>query len=142
MHFAVCISSFWLIKCIYLKTVLKRIRRFMPLIIYLIKAFTLKTCIYIYREINRNYVIFAFVCYKSSQNMKLYWILCTAILLIGICVPCEGFLSQGPFQDFIDNYVDIEKFKQEGIRSLNSTAMKHIWDYFKSKFRRHYSTTG
>jgi len=74
--------------------------------------------------------------------MQLYCILCAAILLIGIYVPCEGFLTDGKFQDFIDNFVDIEKFKQEGIQSLNSTAMKHIWDFFKAKFSRHYSTTG
>jgi len=74
--------------------------------------------------------------------MKLYWILFIAIVLIGIYVPCEGFLSQGPLQEFIDNNVDIEKFKQQGIKSVNDTTLKHIWSYFKSKHARHYSSSG
>jgi hypothetical protein len=69
--------------------------------------------------------------------MKLYWVLFSAIVLIGIYVPCEGHI-----QDFIDNYVDIEKFKQEGFESLNETALKHIWIFFKSKYTRHYSSSG
>ncbi len=75
--------------------------------------------------------------------MKLCWILfSTAILLIGIYVPGEGFLDRTRFQDFIDNYVDIEKFKEEGMKSLNATAMKYIWNFFKTKFIRDYSSTG
>jgi len=80
--------------------------------------------------------------YTSSQIMKLYWILLVAAFLIDIYVPCEGFLSPTKLQDFIDKYVDIERFKQEGITSLNITAMEHIWNYFKTKFQRHYRTTG
>jgi hypothetical protein len=75
--------------------------------------------------------------------MKLCWILFSAaILLIDIYVPCEGFLDRTRFQDFIDNYVDIEKFKEEGMKSLNATAMKYIWIFLKTKFIRHYSSTG
>jgi hypothetical protein len=74
--------------------------------------------------------------------MKLYWILFSGILLLGIYVPCEGFLDKARFQDFVDKYVDVEKFKEEGIRSLNATAMQYIWNYFKTKFVRHYSSSG
>jgi len=74
--------------------------------------------------------------------MKLYWILCAAILLIGVYVPCEGSILRAHLQDFIDNFVDVDKFKQQGIQSLNSTAFKHIWDFFKAKYRRQYSSTG
>ncbi len=73
--------------------------------------------------------------------MKLCWILfSTAILLIGIYVPCEGF-DRARFQAFVDNYVDVEKFKEEGFRSLNATAIKYIWNFFKTKFLRHYPST-
>jgi hypothetical protein len=74
--------------------------------------------------------------------MKLYWILFSAILLIGISVPCEGSFDRARFQDFIDKYVDVERFKEEGIKSLNATAMNYIWNFFKTKFARHYSSTG
>lgn len=75
--------------------------------------------------------------------MKLYWILFTGILLIDLYVPCEGlFGTSGPFQDFVDKFVDIDKFKDIGLKSLNSTAWETIWAFFKTKFNRHYSSSG
>jgi hypothetical protein len=75
--------------------------------------------------------------------MKLCWILfSTAILLIGIYVPCEGHIDSTNFQGFIDNYIDVETFKEEGFKSVNATAIHHIWTYFKTKFLRQYSSSG
>jgi hypothetical protein len=74
--------------------------------------------------------------------MRLYWILFTAIFLIGIYVPCEGFFSGTSIQDFVDNIVDIAKFKLEGIKSLNDSTIGHIWSVFKSTYGRQYLSSG
>jgi len=75
--------------------------------------------------------------------MKSYRILLTAILLIVICVPCEGlFGASTSFQDYVESLVDAAKFKFEGIKSLNSTTTDQIWSYFKLKYTRHYSSSG
>jgi len=72
--------------------------------------------------------------------MQLYRILFTAILLIGIYGPCNGLFSGTSLQDFVDSFVDAGKFKLNGIKSLNASAIGDIWSFFKTKFGRHYSS--
>lgn len=74
--------------------------------------------------------------------MKLYGILFTAFLLLGLSVPCEGLFSGTSLQDYIDNFVDMAKFSLDGITSMNNSAISHIWSYFKSKYGRAYSSIG
>jgi hypothetical protein len=74
--------------------------------------------------------------------MKLYWILFAAILLIGISVPCEGRFNATRLQKFINDHVDVAKFKEKGIKSFNETALNSIWSFFKLEFQRRYTTSG
>lgn len=74
--------------------------------------------------------------------MKLYWIFFTSILLISVCLPCEGLFHGTTLQIFIDHLIDGPKFKMEGLKSINSTAWDSIWSFFKSAFHRHYPSTG
>ncbi|CAF1251730.1 unnamed protein product [Rotaria sordida] len=73
--------------------------------------------------------------------MKLYGILFTFILLIGLSSCRDKFLTRTSVQDYVDKFVDVVKFKHQGILSLNKTAIRQIWSFFKAKYRRFYSST-
>jgi len=74
--------------------------------------------------------------------MEVYRILCTVVLLIGLCTPCEGLFGSTSLQDYIDSFVDAAKYKLEGKLSLNDSTISQIWSYFKSKYNRVYSSIG
>ena len=68
--------------------------------------------------------------------------LSTVIILLGLCIPCEGLFGSTSLQDYIDSFVDAAKFKLEGKLSLNDSTISHIWSYFKTKYNRAYSSMG
>jgi hypothetical protein len=74
--------------------------------------------------------------------MKVDRILFTVIILIGLCIPCQGIFGGTSLQDFVDDIVDAAKSHFEGILSLNDSAIGEIWYFFKSKYRRVYSSIG
>jgi hypothetical protein len=74
--------------------------------------------------------------------MKLHWILFSAIFLLGFCTPVQGLFGDSSLQDYIDNFIDVAKFKLDGILSLNDSTINRIWSYFKSKYGRTYSSLG
>ena len=74
--------------------------------------------------------------------MKFYGILFTAILLIGLSIPCEGLFHGTSFQDYVDSFVDAAQFQLDGIININASSISDIWSYFKSKYGRIYSSFG
>jgi hypothetical protein len=74
--------------------------------------------------------------------MKVYRILFSISIFLGLFLPCEGLFGGDSLQDFIDGFVDAAKFHLEGIISLNDSAIHEMWYYFKTKYHRVYSTIG
>ena len=68
--------------------------------------------------------------------------LCTTILLIGLCTTSEGLFGGASLQDYIDSFVDAAKYKIEGKLSLNDSSIGQIWSFFKSKYGRVYTSIG
>ncbi|CAF3313614.1 unnamed protein product [Rotaria sp. Silwood2] len=73
--------------------------------------------------------------------MKLYIILFTLILLIGLCTSSEEFHDRRSLQDYVDRLVDANKFRLQGVSSINDTTIRRIWSFFKEKYRRFYSSS-
>ena len=74
--------------------------------------------------------------------MKLYWVLLSAIFLLGFCTPAQGLFGGASLQDYIDQVVDNAKLQLNGILSLNDSTVNRIWTYFKSKYGRVYTSLG
>jgi hypothetical protein len=74
--------------------------------------------------------------------MQVNWILFSAICLFGFCTLTEEAFGSQSLQSFINKFVDVDKFKVHGILSLNHSSTHHIWNFFKTKYGRIYSSTG
>ncbi|CAF3301378.1 unnamed protein product [Rotaria sp. Silwood2] len=74
--------------------------------------------------------------------MKLSIILFSLILLVGLCTSSEEFHDRRSLQEYVDSFVDVNKFKLRGSSSINGSAISQIWSFFKAKYRRYYSSTG
>jgi hypothetical protein len=65
------------------------------------------------------------------------------LLLVGIfSTPAYGLPKGMTVQDYIDSFVDEEKFRRHGITGLNETTRDLIWSFFKSFHGRVYSSHG
>jgi hypothetical protein len=65
------------------------------------------------------------------------------ILFIGrFSNSAHSFFKGKSVQDYIDSFVDVEKFRQHGISSLDEETRDLIWSFFKSFHRRVYSSPG
>ena len=74
--------------------------------------------------------------------MKLYEIIFAVSFLIAVTVPCEGLFNGESLQDYIDRFVDRTKARWEDVVNLNDSAVNRIWNYFKTKYDRVYSSSG
>jgi len=74
--------------------------------------------------------------------MKLYGILFAVIFLISLCTASDELLGRTSLQDYIDSFIDAARFKYQGVLSLNDTAIRRIWSFFKAKYHRLYSSSG
>ena len=62
--------------------------------------------------------------------MKLYRILFSISIFLGLFLPCEGLFGGDSLQDYIDSFVDTAKFKLNGILSLNDSAINRYMVLF------------
>lgn len=74
--------------------------------------------------------------------MKIYGLIFTCVLFVGLYEPCRGIFGSTSLQDYIDSFIDAVKFKFDGVIDLNETSIGQIWSFFKTKYNRVYESLG
>ncbi len=74
--------------------------------------------------------------------MHLPFVFFLILLGEGISTPAHGSFQGKSVQDYVNSFVDEEKFRQHGISSLDEETRDHIWSFFKSFHERVYSSDG
>jgi hypothetical protein len=65
------------------------------------------------------------------------------LLLVGeLSGPAHGLFEGTTVQDYMDSFVDEEKFRQHGITDLNETTRDFIWSFFKAFHQRTFLSDG
>jgi hypothetical protein len=65
------------------------------------------------------------------------------LLLVGeLSGPAHGRSEGMTAQDYMDTFVDEEKFRQNGITELDEETRDLIWSFFKSFHQKAYSSAG
>ena len=75
-------------------------------------------------------------------KMHLLFVFFLILLREGFSAPSHGSFQGKSVQDYVNSFVDEEKFRQHGISSLDEGTRDHIWSFFKAFHGRAYSSNG
>lgn len=74
--------------------------------------------------------------------MRLNAIIYVVLVLFVTHERCAGLFGGASLQDYIDRVVDVAKLHFDTVASMNDSTISNIFNFFKSKYGRVYSSLG